>query len=133
MLGDYLKAAADRRFVYGDHDCCTFPGDWVRLCGHPDPVHEWRGLYSTEAEAQALIADAGGLAELWTRGMARTICQMTESPAEGDIGVIKVLGESGPVENGGIFTGKRWAFLSPNGIFVSSIDPAFIVKVWHIV
>jgi len=130
-LADYLHAAGGKSFAPGTHDCCTFPGDWVRAQTGVDPIQRWRGRYDTQEGAEALIEAAGGLVNLWAIGMIDALCPEVDEPQEGDVGVILVLGENGPVENGGIFTGRRWAFVAPRGLFISSIDPAHIVRAWR--
>lgn len=130
-LGDYLAAAGRKPWRDGEHDCATFPADWAVLCGRPDPMARWRGAYADAAGAEALIADAGGLAPLWTLGCADAGIPEAEGSQEGDIGIITMLGEGGFVESGAIFTGKRWAFLAPRGLYASTIDPVHILKVWR--
>jgi hypothetical protein len=131
-LGDYLAAAATRPFDYGHQDCCTFPADWVLLRRGVDPMANLRGRYASEEEAQEIIEDAGGLVAIWTRELDAAGIGSVATAREGDIGVIAVIGEHGLTANGGIFTGKRWAFLAPRGLFASSIEPAHVMKVWRV-
>lgn len=130
-LGDYLQAAARQAFVWGSHDCCTFPADWACAQLVADPMAHWRGAYASEEEAVALIEEAGSLTNLWAQGLD-PLCASTFEYHAGDIGVALVIGEHGLVENGGIFTGKRWAFLAPRGLFVSSIDALCIKRAWRV-
>ncbi|WP_439547863.1 DUF6950 family protein [Falsiroseomonas sp.] len=64
----------DRRhapFRWGGHDCVLWAADAVLACTGQDPAAEWRGRYATEAEADAIIGTAGGLAELVARAQAQ--------------------------------------------------------------
>ena len=56
-LNEFLARARQREFIWGVHDCCLFAADWVLEQTGVDPAAQFRGTYSSEAEAQALIAD----------------------------------------------------------------------------
>lgn len=105
-----------------------FPGDFVRTWGLGDPVAEWRGRYSTEQEARRLIRDAGGLVELWQRGLASIGVDGVNEPREGDVGVIRAIGLDRTEEHiGAIWTGRRWAFMTEGGVAFASAD---CLRVW---
>ena len=127
-LGAYLQRAGMMRRVSGVHDCCAFPADWAIECGWPDPMAAWRGAYGTEAEAEALIFDAGGLVPLFSAGMEMAGLPEADEPHVGDIGVVSLLGE----EAGAIFTGKRWAFAADRGIACASLEPGAVLKCWTV-
>src|SRR5690606_35402004 len=82
-LGEYLRAAGTRRWEWGAWDCCAFPAGWVMECGYSDPMALWRGTYASEAEAKALIEEAGGLVELWA--IALGALPVVEEPRAGDV------------------------------------------------
>jgi hypothetical protein len=126
-LGDYLAAAARRPWEWGGWDCCIFPGDWAVTWGLGDPVAEWRGSYSSHAEAEALIYDAGGLVALWDRGLASIGVARVEGVRPGDVGVIGWTDAQGDHEAGAIWSGKRWALLCPAGVGYVSAEP---LAVW---
>lgn len=127
-LGEYLRAAGYMRRRAGQHDCCTFPAGWAIICGHPDPMAEWRGTYDSEAEAEALIFDAGGLDALFARGMAGAGIPEASAPFEpGDIAVVEAAG----FEAGSIFTGRRWAFVADRGVAFGSLEEAMIKRAWR--
>lgn len=124
-LGEFLERNLRRHRVSGEHDCACFPANWAIECGRPDPMVKWRGAYSTEAQAEDIIADAGGLVALFSEGLAG--CDVVEEPQAGDIGVVELLGE----QAGAIFTGKRWAFVAERGLAFASLDAACLLKVWR--
>jgi len=127
-LAEYLRAAAARAFLEAVHDCATFPAGWVvEGWGLPDPNARFAGTYTSKVEADAIIERAGGLERIWTAELARVGAVETNSPKEGDVGIIWVLGASGPEKIGAIFTGKRWACLAPKGVFVTHAE---FVKAW---
>ena len=62
-----LAAFIDERrrvaFRWGESDCALFAADWVCEATGADPAAQWRG-YASEAEAQAIIEQAGGMRAL---------------------------------------------------------------------
>lgn len=128
-LGDFLLAQGGKRRVSGEHDCCTFPAAWAFANEWTDPMSRWRGAYASEDEAQAFINDAGGLSELFARGMADAGIPSADLPyQEGDIGIVRI----GDEEAGAIFTGRRWAFVTTRGLGMASVDEHAIAAAWRV-
>lgn len=128
-LGEFLRQSAARRREPGVWDCCTFPAAWAIANGCPDPMADWRGRYHTEAQALDLIADGGGLADLFTRGFSGAGVSPVEGPFRaGDIGVVQLLGE----QAGAVYTGKRWALVADRGMAFASIASEHIVRAWRV-
>lgn len=116
-LSEFIAKSRKRQWQPNVMDCCAWPAEWVMLNGHPDPMTRWRGAYATEAEAEALIAEAGALEGLWRIGMGDVGLPEVDTPEKGDIGLIRVIGVHGlETVIGGICTGQRWVFLTYNGI-----------------
>lgn len=143
-LGDYLLSCGGKVRVASRYDCCTFPADWAIARGHPDPMRAWRRLYTSEAEAEAIIFDGGGLATLFAIGMWEAgVPEIDPFPRlgvgnlgphkipgdlrEGDIGVLEIAGDGA----GAIYTGKRWALAAPRGIVCASIERECVLRVWR--
>lgn len=124
-LGDYLATAGRLAFDPCVHDCCTLPADWAVLRGRPDPMALWRGAYGSEAAAQGLIDEAGGLLALWRRGMAGAGIPEAVGLEPGDIGVVTF---REAIDSCGIFTGRRWAIMTSNGLAALRASP---VKAWR--
>jgi hypothetical protein len=119
-LAAYLAAAAGRPWAWGSDDCTTYAGDWVLACTGVDPIAQWRG-YSTEDEVERLIAEAGGLENLWDEGMA-AVWPRAAIPSAGAVGIVTLPGQDGtPIDVGGIWTGRRWSIRSPRGIASLSV------------
>ena len=105
-LAAYLAEARARPWAWGRDDCTTFAADWVRLVTGRDVMADWRGLYSTETEAAAIIRHGGGLARLWARAL-------TESTILPLVGVVRLGGvETSALALGGGF----WAVRTPRGV-----------------
>lgn len=123
-LGEYLADVGGKPWVWGAADCCTFPADWLILCGRSDPMAKWRGAYSDEASCAALIDDAGGLLPLWIEGLGEPdYCE----PVMGDVAVVQMWGHSA----GAIYTGKRWAVRSVRGWAAASFAADDVLAVWR--
>lgn len=52
-------AAVETPHAWGTHDCALFVADCIEAMTGFDLAADWRGSYSTETEAMAIIADAG--------------------------------------------------------------------------
>lgn len=127
-LGAYLRAACGQPWRAGVYDCCTLPGDWALSWGRGDPMAEWRGQYQSDAQAVRLIHEAGGLLELWRRGLSAIGITTVGDPNPGDVGIVPALIETGQLDHvGAIWTGERWAMRAPSGIFFAPNTP---VCVW---
>src|SRR5690606_7770473 len=113
----------------GVWDCCALPAAWSLHLGTADPMAGYRGAYSSEAEAEDIIARAGGLVPLFTAGLESVGWQRVGAPAMGDIGIIGLLGE----EAGAVYTGGRWAFVAERGLgFVTLEGKRAVSRVWRL-
>lgn len=122
MLGEFLR---DRMGDPGAWHCSTLAADWCRALGHPDFAAEWRSV-SDPAECERLPAEAGGLVNLWDRGIGDAL-PVVEQPQAGDIAVVGVLGNAA----GAIFTGQRWAIQAARGLHFIGVDQIEALKVWR--
>ena len=63
LLNQHLIAApekyADHGIRWGQFDCCTFASEWVALATGFDPISDFRGKYSSQDEAIALLKAKG--------------------------------------------------------------------------
>jgi len=59
-LPDYLKLAESFTFTWGVHDCCLFAADAVLALTGTDIAEEFRGKYTDDASALALIHSVTG-------------------------------------------------------------------------
>lgn len=108
-LGEFVNASVPRPWVWGEQDCTMWAADWCVARWGVDPAREFRGTYSTEAEVDGLVRAAGGLIGLVAPQM--DFLAEKPDPAEGDVGVIDVLGR----QTAGIFFGGKWAFRTRAG------------------
>ncbi|TKD50227.1 DUF6950 family protein [Sphingomonas baiyangensis] len=128
-VAEYIAHATTRRWEAGIWDCCCFPAGWVLGWGLGDPMARWRGRYSSDAEALALIDAAGGLEALWLLGMADIGCApIGGEPQAGDVAVIALPAAYAGDCIGAIFNGKRWAALAHGGVVVARAEA---LRVWR--
>lgn len=144
-LGAYLAAARTKPWAWREHDCTAFPAAWA---GFADALPAYAG----EAEAEAMLHEAGGLVPLWERAVAASPGKAVEIAAgervAGDVGVIELPAirkvevidpETGEtveaqevtsVEVGAIWTGERWS-LAPARGGIAAVRSATCIKVWR--
>lgn len=92
-MTDLISATLSRwrqgRHVWGQSDCLLSVGDYLTDCGYIDIPARFRGTYSTEEGAQALIdafGGCGGLIDL--TGAPRAV----DTPERGDVVLISNVG-----------------------------------------
>lgn len=85
-LAAALEAARAQPFVWGHHDCVTFAADCALAMTDADPLAEWRGRWTSEAEAVALLADLGGLRGALTAALGAPLASPLLAQ-RGDVGV----------------------------------------------
>lgn len=56
----FTEAMRETEYAWGDADCCSNTCDWIWLSCSTDVYVDFRGKYSTEAEAYALIQSVTG-------------------------------------------------------------------------
>lgn len=120
-LGEYLRAAARTPWQTRVHDCSAWPARWAGVAHRMPP-------YETDEEAEAIVAAAGGLVAMWERCIDDALARV-DAPQAGDIGIIEAVGRDGtPSHVGAIYTGRRWAVVTPRGLAAVSVDA---VAIWR--
>lgn len=66
LLYHHILEARGKTFDWGTHDCVLWCADWIHKIRDVDLAAKWRGTYSTEEEAQAVLGSLGfsGTSEL---------------------------------------------------------------------
>lgn len=122
-----LQAAAERPFVWGEHDCAMFACNMVRAMTDSDPGEMFRGFYHTQLGAQRFIDSYGGIAPLAEYVMHDMDCQEVR-PAmahRGDVCVVD-LGDRGQAL--GICAGERVVVASTVGL--AFLPMANVTRAW---
>lgn len=62
-ITNYLRDNKERKFAWGEFDCCLFACDIIMLCGGDDFAKEVRGSYSTEMGSKRVLKKHFGTIE----------------------------------------------------------------------
>lgn len=130
-LTDVLDATVSlwRRtaFVPGQADCLLSCADYARALSGVDVGAYWRGTYSTQDEALAIVETYGGARVLLGGALRLAGFEAVSEPARGDVVVVRV--PEGEV--GGLCLGDRLALRLSRGIREIRFRPEMIVGAWR--
>lgn len=112
-LNIFLDRAARRGFEWGVSDCVLEVADWLDLACGLDIAAEWRGRYSDEASAHALMPD--GLEAKMRSEMARLGLTLAQEPRFGDVAVVTLAGQPKPLA-AILMPSGRWRMKTLTGI-----------------
>lgn len=101
ILNATLSAWRRGRHAWGSGDCLISVADYGGAFTGTDPALPWRGTYSTEEEAHAIVAAAGGAVPLLGGALTGAGLMRVSAPMRGDCVVVGFAG----VEIGGIWLG----------------------------
>lgn len=122
FVDETLKQWRGSTFEHGERDCLMSLGDYMTACGGSGFHERFRGTYSTEDEALAVMAANGGPGALGDQlGLPRT-----DAPVRGDAVIINT-------GIGGICTGQGVAFRRPEGVVEIDIRWLVITEAWRCV
>ena len=62
LFHEFLKARHKEPFAWGSNDCALFAADGIKAFTGADIAEDFRGKYSTEAEAWSVVAQVTGVA-----------------------------------------------------------------------
>lgn len=118
VIADY----ADRHFLRGVSDCCTFAGACVKaVCGRETLAAF--GEWTTDREALRLLKKGGGMRAVVGRVLGEEVPVGLAQP--GDVGFFM----DGEQEALAVNTGQVWHGTGKNGLVV--IDPDAILCAWR--
>ena len=117
-LTEHLQAGAAQPFVWGAHDCCLWPSDWMKARRGVDPAAPLRGRYGTAFAAYRHIQRLGGFEVMVRALMADAGFAETNTPQPGDVGIIET--DQGPAL--AIRTQRGWAANGPTGVTCAPFD-----------
>ena len=61
VLARFIESRRNMPFAWGTHDCAMFAADAIRAITGVDHAAIFRGLYDTREQAEAIVAQYGGL------------------------------------------------------------------------
>lgn len=110
------------------HDCCRWVDRYLCVNGYASPIKALGLRYDSERSALRVIAKGGGLVALWSAGMTAVGVRDADQPQAGDVAVIERATADGLNQAMGLFTGDRWASLTPRGL---EFGPAVTSRIWR--
>jgi len=127
-LAAFLEERLGLPFAWGERDCVLTAADAVLAITGRDPVPDLRGTYATEAEAEALLQQHGGLEAAAVAAMAAfgaPECP-TAYAQRGDVALVI----QGNMPTMGVVTGSDVAAPGPDGL--AYVPLAAAVRVWAV-
>lgn len=121
-LAKFLRAETRRPFSWAEGHCVLMGADWAHELTGRDPAAPWRGAWSNEDQARAIVVQAGGLQALIDKALTDIGARRHAHAVRGDIGLIVVTGPEGRTEVCGISTGGRWAARSRQGVWIGRAE-----------
>lgn len=125
LLPKFLALAGREGFKWGERDCMLFVADWAWVLTGKDPGKDWRGVCATEAEAMAVVEDAGGILPLLASCIEPFGWRRVEMPSPGNIVLVSVPRHETPIA--GVWTAKGAALLQRRGL---SVWPLPVIAAW---
>lgn len=122
-LTTVLKAATQRSFLWGEHDCCLFAAECAEaMCGE-DFAKDWRGTYHDEHGAKKALLRGGGSLE---KVLARYLDEVPVKLAQrGDIAIVENVGSRCA---GVIYAGAVWV-PGESGLVCLRVKP---ISAWRV-
>jgi len=118
LLSLYVDSRRSQPFAWGINDCYLFVSDWILICTGVDIAAKYRGQYFGAIGATRILADVGGMENLFETS-APTLQRISRRIAgRGDI-VIRNMG------NGltfGIVIGSLDCFVNTDGLAFLPLD-----------
>ena len=98
-----IRAAEERPFLWGEHDCCLFAADCAEAMTGDNFADGWRGTYDSETGAKkALLRGGGSLEKVLAKYLDEVPVKMAQ---RGDIAVVE---NAGTRCAGVIYGGAVW-------------------------
>ncbi|HEV2463539.1 MAG TPA: hypothetical protein VGT04_07030 [Acidobacteriaceae bacterium] len=130
----FLVARAREPFAWGKNDCCLFVADAIQSFTGVDLADDFRGKYSDEASAFALIKSVTGGS---TVADAALHCAKThglhewEHPLQAQRGDLVIVQNAGQIISGIVhLNGRTVAVVGPAGLKLIPIGN--IARSWHV-
>lgn len=115
-------------FGWGTQDCVTLAADCIEAMTGTDPLMSLRGRWSSQEEAAAVLAELGGLVHAVRDQFGQAV--PPTMARRGDLVIVEVAGESGPVRALGICLGTFAAAPGPAGLQWPSMADA--LAAWRV-
>ena len=87
-ITDFVAAEARKPFAWGVTDCASMADRWVQLVRGFSPMALYGRHHANRQEAQAWLAEPGGIAIAFNRVMRAGGFKRTSEPKAGDLGLV---------------------------------------------
>ena len=128
-VGDFCDRIARAGWAWGERDCLLWLGTWAQENTGIDGGAPWRGRYKTALGCIRALNRSGGMEACIERGAALAgmveagTCKDCLQVRPGAVGLVETMTTKGPALVGAIFTGERWAVLTPSGVLSIRTTP----------
>lgn len=126
-LFQFLDYSARHPFEWGVHDCVLEVADWLDRARGLNVANEYRGTYSDEAGAAAIIG-LGGLASAMSAKAAALGLAETREPKPGDVAVVTAPGQDKPLA-AILMPSGRWRMKTERGFVTRGVE---VIKAWSV-
>jgi hypothetical protein len=127
-VGDFCDEIARAGWAWGERDCLLWLGTWAQRNTGIDGGAQWRGRYSSALGCIRTLNRSGGMEACIERGAA--LAGLVEGDARpGAVGLVEAMTANGPSLVGALFTGRRWAVLTPSGVLSVRTTPR---RAWNL-
>jgi hypothetical protein len=127
-LFQFLDQSARRRFEWGVCDCVLEVADWLDRSLGLSIADEYRGTYSDEAGARAILGP-GGIEGAMSAKLAEIGLAETREPQFGDVAVVAAPGQGKPLA-AILMPSGRWRMKTERGIALSR--GVTVMKAWSV-
>ena len=124
-LAAFLKAASERSFLWGQHDCLSWLGAWVAVRHGANPADRFTHRYRTARGALRIIREHGSMGGVVRAAIEPMGLVETNKPQAGDIVIVSA--PEGLI--GGIVAGEFIANIGQRGLFMRRLP---IVTAWRV-
>ena len=129
-ITEFWMALEKKRFDWGVHDCLIFAADALVVQGRPDPAGPYRGVYSSAAEAQAVIDSAGGFVPLFESACDGAGIGEAAPYRTGAVAIVRPEGKPDATV-GAMWSGRDWWFVSMRGIGAVERERMEVISTWR--
>jgi len=129
-LDTHINTWIGRPFVWGECDCMLVLADWVAEVRGVDPAAEIRGQYWDALSCERLTGFITAPVEAAARFFDTAGLERTDTPARGDIGVLRLAGERHAV--GALWNGAAWIMKGEAGATSRRADMVEVLAIWGV-
>lgn len=125
-IQEFIELEMAKPFKWADTCCCMTADRWIKARSGLSPIQNYGRKYDCESDAKRWMSERGGLLYAILTVMRSSGLSSTESPLEGDVGIIELKDKLCMA----IFTGERWFSRDESGFIFAKRDR--FVRAWSV-